>query len=168
MAHLFEATCEEHLVQPTFVLDHPLEISPLARVRRGDGRLAERFEVYVCGMELGNAYSELNDPLEQLERFQAQRQDQGERAHPLDLDFVRALGCGMPPTGGVGLGIDRLVMLLTDAASIRDVIPFPMVKAYQPATEQNSRVCGLTADNNGDNNNRDNNRTSAGGTAKAG
>lgn len=174
VAQLFEVTCEAHLVQPTFVLDHPLEISPLARAKRGHGRLAERFEVYVCGMELGNAYSELTDPLEQLDRFLAQRRTQGEAAHPLDADFVRALGCGMPPTGGVGLGTDRLVMLLTDAASIRDVIPFPMVKARQPATEQISgsgseEVCGLAVDNNGDNNNQgNNNRTSAGGTATAG
>lgn len=173
VAQLFEATCEEHLVQPTFVLDHPLEISPLARARRGDGRLAERFEVYVCGMELGNAYSELTDPLEQLDRFLSQRRPQGETAHPLDADFVRALGCGMPPTGGVGLGVDRLVMLLTDAASIRDAIPFPMVKARQPAPEQLSgigseRVCALAVDNIVDNNNRDNNRTSAGETATAG
>ncbi|MBI2505855.1 MAG: lysine--tRNA ligase [Candidatus Latescibacteria bacterium] len=174
VARLFEVACEGCLVQPTFVLDHPLEISPLARVRRGDGRLAERFEVYVCGMELGNAYSELTDPLEQLDRFLAQRRTQGEATHPLDADFVRALGCGMPPTGGVGLGIDRLVMLLTDAASIRDVIPFPMVKARQPATEQISgtgseRVCGLAVDNNRDNNNQgNNNHTSDGETAMAG
>lgn len=121
---LFEATCEKHLVQPTFVLDHPLGISPLARARRGDARLTKRFEVYVCGMELANAYSKLTDPLEQLDRFLPQRRVQEEEAYPLDMDFVRALGCGMPPTGGVGLGIDRLVMLLPGAASIPDVIPF--------------------------------------------
>ena len=136
VAALFEATCEQHLVQPTFVLDHPLEISPLARVHRGNGRLAERFEVFVCGMELGNAYSELADPVEQLQRFVAQhsarRTDGDWIDHPLDADFVKAVGCGMPPTGGVGLGVDRLVMLLTDAASIRDVIGFPMVKARDP------------------------------------
>lgn len=166
VARLFEATCEKHLVQPTFVLDHPLEISPLARARRGDGRLAERFEAYVGGMEVGNAYSELTDPLEQLDRFLAQRRTQGEEAHPLDVDFVRALGCGMPPTGGVGLGIDRLVMLLTDAASIREVIPFPMTKATRPARGQDIPAADRNQDNN---DNRDNNnRTSRGGTAPAG
>ena len=125
VAALFEATCEAHLIQPTFVLDHPVEITPLAKVKRGDRRLAERFEPYVCGMELGNAYSELNDPVEQLERLVAQ---QGDDNLPFDREFVRALGCGMPPASGVGLGVDRLAMVLTDAVSIRDVIPFPMTK----------------------------------------
>lgn len=132
VALLFETVCEPHLVQPTFVLDYPRDISPLTKVKRGDERLTERFEPYVCGMELGNAYSELTDPVDQLERFQAQHRnsDNGTNPpdHPIDADFVRALGAGMPPAGGVGLGIDRLVMLLTDAPSIRDVIPFPMVK----------------------------------------
>ena len=139
VAALFETTCEQHLVQPTLVLDHPLAISPLAKVHRKDGRLAERFEAYVWGMELGNAYSELTDPVEQLERLTCQRQTQQQDNdwvdHPLDADFVKALGCGMPPTGGVGLGIDRLVLLLTDATSIRDVIGFPMVKPRNPETE---------------------------------
>jgi lysyl-tRNA synthetase class 2 len=131
VAALFKVCCEGHLGQPTFVLDHPQETSPLARSKRGDPRLAERFEAFVCGMELGNAYSELNDPLEQLERFQAQPRE----AHPIDHDFVRALGCGMPPAGGVGLGVDRLAMLLTNAESIRDVISFPMVKPLSTPEE---------------------------------
>jgi lysyl-tRNA synthetase class 2 len=122
------------LVQPVFIYDHPIEISPLTKIKRGDSRLVERFEPFVCGMEIGNAYSELTDPVEQLQRFVAQRQAQsrgtnkGYENNPLDADFVKAIGCGMPPTGGVGLGIDRLVMLLTDSANIRDIIPFPMVK----------------------------------------
>lgn len=127
--HLFAATCEEHLVQPTFILDHPRAISPLTKAKRGDERLAERFEPYVCGMELGNAYSELTDPVDQLEQLLAQRQARSNEVnHPLDADFLNALGCGMPPTGGAGLGVDRLIMLLTDAPSIQDAIPFPMVK----------------------------------------
>lgn len=130
VAELFEVSCEEHLVQPTFVLDHPVEISPLTKLKRGDNRLVERFEPFAFRMEIGNAYSELTDPVEQWERLRQQKQEQGNDYdnHPLDADFVRAIGCGMPPTGGVGLGIDRLIMLLTDAPSIRDIIPFPMVK----------------------------------------
>ena len=136
VAELFAATCEQHLVQPTFVLDHPIEISPLTKAKRGDGRLVERFEPFAKGMEIGNAYSELNDPVEQLQRFLSQRAVRAVRKgrnkdyedNPLDLDFIKAIGCGIPPTGGVGLGIDRLIMLLTDAPSIRDVIPFPMTK----------------------------------------
>jgi len=123
VAALFDAVCQNQLIQPTIVYDHPRETSPLSKEHRSDTRLNERFEVFVCGIELGNAYSELNDPVEQLHRFVAQ-----ERDYPFDAGFVRALGCGMPPTGGVGLGIDRLVMLLTNAAAIRDVIAFPMVK----------------------------------------
>jgi len=132
VAALFDALCEERLVQPTFVLDQPREISPLTKTKRGDERLAERFEPYAFGMELGNAYSELTDPIDQVDRFLAQRHARSNEAnppdHPLDADFVKALGCGMPPTGGVGLGVDRLIMLLTDAPTIRDVIPFPMVR----------------------------------------
>lgn len=129
---LFETLCEPLLQQPTFVVDHPLEISPLTKSKRGNGRLAERFEPYAAGMEIGNAYSELTDPVAQAERLVDQRRQrragQDYDDHPVDEDFLMAVGCGMPPTGGVGLGIDRLVMLLTDARSIRDIIPFPMVK----------------------------------------
>ena len=132
VAELFEKVCEDRLVQPTFVMDHPLEISPLTKVKRGDARLVERFEPFVYGMELGNAYSELTDPVDQLHRLEAQRMlgDGEYDVHPVDSDFIKAIGCGMPPTGGVGLGIDRLIMLLTNAPSIRDVIPFPMYKPH--------------------------------------
>ena len=131
---LFELRCEESLIQPTIIMDHPREISPLTKRHRQDPTLVERFEPYVCGMEIGNSYSELSDPVEQYERFVEQRglgatqadADAPTENHPIDLDFVEAMGCGMPPTGGTGLGVDRLVMLLTDSPSIRDVIPFPM------------------------------------------
>ncbi|HNZ66192.1 MAG: lysine--tRNA ligase [Planctomycetes bacterium] len=133
---LFETLCEEYLVQPTFVMDHPLAISPLTKKKRGNPEQVERFEPFVMRMEIGNAYSELSDPVEQYERLQAQRQydtqsikEDGVVHHPVDMDFVNALGFGMPPTGGVGIGIDRIVMLLTDQPSIRDVIAFPMMKA---------------------------------------
>ncbi len=136
VAALFEALCQEQLVQPTIIYDHPRATSPLSKEHRRDPRLSERFEVFVYGIELGNAYSELNDPVEQLERFAEQ-----ERSENIDADFVRALGCGMPPTGGVGLGVDRLAMLLTNAPSIRDVIAFPMVK---PRRTKNARQTART------------------------
>ena len=132
MGLLFSEVVEKQIVQPTFVCDHPLDISPLTKKKRGDDRLVERFEPVVAGMEIGNAYSELTDPVEQETRFQRQRamgaDAEGVVHHPIDEDFLKALACGMPPTGGVGLGIDRLVMLLTDSHSIRDVIAFPMMK----------------------------------------
>jgi len=133
VVELFEETCEESLIQPTFIIDHPVDISPLTKNKRGDNRLVERFEPYIFGMEVGNAYSELTDPVEQLNRLDAQRditrEDDDEfDTHPVDSDFIRTIGYGMPPTGGVGLGIDRIIMLLTDAKSIRDIIPFPMTK----------------------------------------
>jgi lysyl-tRNA synthetase, class II len=132
VAELFKTLVEPELVQPVFVCDHPVEISPLTKLKRGDPRLVERFEPMVAGMEIGNAYSELTDPVEQAERFERQKElgkdREGVTHHPVDLDFIKAVGCGMPPTGGVGLGIDRLVMLLTDSASIRDVIAFPLMR----------------------------------------
>jgi lysyl-tRNA synthetase, class II len=131
IAQLFEDFVEESLWEPTFVVDYPVEISPLAKARADDPSVADRFELFVAGMEVANGFSELNDPLEQRERFldQLRERERGDaEAHQMDEDYVRALGHGMPPTGGCGVGIDRLTMLLTDSASIRDVILFPQMR----------------------------------------
>lgn len=126
----FELVAEEHLWHPTFVLDHPVEISPLTKSHRHTKGLVERFEPFCAGMEIGNAYTELNDPVEQRSRLQEQeaKRKTDEEAHPMDEDFVHAIEVGMPPTGGVGLGIERLVMLMTDQPSIRDILFFPTMK----------------------------------------
>ncbi len=126
---LFETVAEPKLIQPTLLYDFPTDISPLSKCRDDDPSLAERFEVYIAGLELGNAFSELNDAEEQERRFREQVERGGEEApREVDMDYVRALAYGLPPTAGMGIGIDRLTMLLTDAHSIREVILFPLLR----------------------------------------
>jgi lysyl-tRNA synthetase class 2 len=138
IADLFEAVAEEHLIQPTIIYEFPMAISPLAKNSRNKEEASdwvERFEVFVGGLEIGNAFSELNDPVEQRKRFEqqlAEKERGDEEAHQMDEDYVRALSYGLPPTGGEGIGIDRLTMLMTDSRSIRDVILFPLMRPEKP------------------------------------
>ena len=144
----FDEFCEDKMIQPTFIMDHPIEISPLTKKKPDDPTKVERFELYINGWEMCNAYSELNDPIDQRERFAAQdalsEQGDEEAQHtdedflyameigmPTDEDFLYAMEIGMPPTGGIGYGIDRLTMLLTDSAAIRDVLLFPTMKTIK-------------------------------------
>ena len=136
----FEEFVEEHLLQPTFVMDHPIEISPLTKKKPENPEYVERFEFFMNGWEMANAYSELNDPIDQRERFKAQEEllAQGDdEANTTDEDFMNALEIGMPPTGGIGFGIDRMCMLLTDSAAIRDVLLFPTMKTLEPKRAEN-------------------------------
>ena len=136
----FEAFVEEHLIQPTFVMDHPVEISPLTKKKPENPEYTERFEFFMNGWEMANAYSELNDPIDQRERFKAQEEQFAagdEEANHTDEDFLNALEIGMPPTGGIGFGIDRMCMLLTDSAAIRDVLLFPTMKSLDAKKGEN-------------------------------
>ncbi|MGH9639819.1 MAG: lysine--tRNA ligase, partial [Bryobacteraceae bacterium] len=152
IGELFEAIAEQHLIQPTFIYDFPVEISPLAKRREDDPSLTERFELFVAGMEIANGFSELNDPDDQERRFRAQVEKGGqEMPKEVDIDYIRALSHGLPPTAGEGIGIDRLVMLLTNSHTIREVILFPLLRAEvseDPAgapSQQNS-ASGLPPD----------------------
>ena len=148
LALFFEEFAEEHLIQPTFVMDHPIEISPLTKKKPENPEYTERFEFFMNGWEMANAYSELNDPIDQRERFKAQEEllAQGDdEANTTDEDFLNALEIGMPPTGGIGFGIDRMCMLLTNSAAIRDVLLFPTMKSQGSAKNEANNVAQTAA-----------------------
>jgi lysyl-tRNA synthetase class 2 len=141
IATIFETVAEAHLIQPTIIYDFPLAVSPLSKQKPDEPDWVERFEFYIGGFEVGNAFSELNDPEEQRMRFEqqiAQRERGDDEAHQMDEDYIRALAYGLPPTGGEGIGIDRLTMILTGASSIRDVILFPLLRPRRPATDDSA------------------------------
>ena len=140
IATIFELLAEEHLIQPTIIYDFPLAVSPLSKVKPDEPDWVERFEFYIGGFEVGNAFSELNDPVDQRRRFELQLAEKArgdDEAMPADEDYLRALGYGLPPTGGEGIGIDRLTMVLTGSRSIRDVILFPLMR---PVTKADAGV----------------------------
>ena len=143
IAGLFEAVAEEHLTQPTIIYEFPTAVSPLSKQKPDEPEWTERWEIFVGGMEISNGFSELNDPEDQRRRFEAQlteRERGDEEAHQMDEDYIRALSYGMPPAGGVGVGIDRLCMLLTDSPTIRDVILFPLLRAEKPSTTEDTEA----------------------------
>ena len=139
---IFETVAEAHLIQPTIIYDFPLAVSPLSKQKPDEPDWVERFEFYIGGFEVGNAFSELNDPEEQRKRFEqqiTQRERGDDEAHQMDEDYVRALAYGLPPTGGEGIGVDRLTMILTGASSIRDVILFPLLRPRKATPEAEAR-----------------------------
>jgi lysyl-tRNA synthetase class 2 len=149
IATIFETVSEPHLIQPTIIYDFPLAVSPLSKKKPGEPDWVERFEFYIGGFEVGNAFSELNDPVDQLARFEQQmsEKERGDHeAHQMDQDYVRALGYGLPPTAGEGIGIDRLTMILTNSKSIRDVILFPLLRPQTKPAETGEGKHGESAE----------------------